>query len=107
MNISWPEIGTGAVALGWRRFPAPTVKVSAAAPPLTRQAMTAGRFPSAPGKARSGDAAVADRAAIAPARANGAGKPPDACGETARARMASLAVAPGPRKAGGGSPGIW
>ena len=77
----------------WTRCPDPTVNVSAAVSPLARQEVTAGAIPWARGLARSEEEAAACHRSRASAPANGAGKPPEIRGETARPRMASVAAA--------------
>ena len=70
------------------------MNVSVAAPPLACQEMTAGWIPLARGSARSeAEAAACHRSRAPGCPANGAGKPPEIRGETARPRMASVARA--------------
>ena len=69
------------------------MNVSAAASPLARQEVTAGAIPWARGLSRSAEEAAACHRSRAPAPANGAGKPPEVRGETARPRTASVARA--------------
>ena len=91
VSASWPLTGSGGTPGRWTRCPAPTENVSAAAPPRPSQEVTAGAIPGARGLARSAeDAAACHRSRVA-ALANGAGKRPEARGETARARTASVA----------------